>query len=328
MVGSRDGYRYIHGMQFRQAVHQGSITEMKTIRFTASLRTEQRNLGRRDASPGHFPMKNPLPPNGRSLLVGSTLRWRMVKGLAAGTRGFTVHDLILPNINSAHISTRTHQYGRSFRTSSHFCEFSMSTTNINSEDALGSVNWDGLVQYAIDRKAQRDANSGPTDCRLSFETDCNNIAAVPLISMEFIPGDTAMDSFGQISMLPMAYIQVQMSAIRFPQIGSIIKHPDGTYELEASRNCHGNYSPLSTADASSSAHDAKMLRRHIRHMLGVHGKRFPSNGLGGLGVHSYAAILSFRVQYTTPPLQTGIAHETDSSVIFVKGGLPRNWLPF
>jgi aminoglycoside phosphotransferase (APT) family kinase protein len=30
----------------------------------------------------------------------------------------------------------------------------------------------------------------------TYEADCNNAVGVPFMIMEFIPGDTAMDSFG------------------------------------------------------------------------------------------------------------------------------------
>ncbi|KAH9897416.1 protein kinase-like protein [Xylariomycetidae sp. FL2044] len=79
----------------------------------------------------------------------------------------------------------------------------------------------------------------------AYEANCDNVAAVPFVLMEFIPGDTAMDSFGgwreHRGVVPtqyqakldaaMADIQVQMSSIRFSQIGSITKLPDGTYSV-------------------------------------------------------------------------------------------------
>lgn len=132
------------------------------------------------------------------------------------------------------------------------------TTDINSEDALGPMNWEGLVQYAIRKRCQRDGGNCSTTCQLSaeynkggrnlvrrldfedgtswvariqlhghnpqsfqrlecevhtmtvvrqqsgmpvpevyaYEAGCENLAEVPFILMEFIPGNTAMDSFG------------------------------------------------------------------------------------------------------------------------------------
>uniref|UniRef100_A0A0B7K1Q4 Aminoglycoside phosphotransferase domain-containing protein n=1 Tax=Bionectria ochroleuca TaxID=29856 RepID=A0A0B7K1Q4_BIOOC len=76
----------------------------------------------------------------------------------------------------------------------------------------------------------------------AYEPTHDNVVGVPFILMEFIPGNTAMDSFGgtrYIGETPpqfklkfhaaMADIQVQMSAIRFPKIGAMTKAPDGTY---------------------------------------------------------------------------------------------------
>lgn len=132
------------------------------------------------------------------------------------------------------------------------------TTDINGEDSLGPVNWEALVQYAVDIKLQLDGINGPITCQLSseynmgglnlvrrlhfqdgtcwvariqlhkptpesterlvqevhtmavvrersaipvpevfaYEANCVNPVAVPFIIMEFIPGNTAMDSFG------------------------------------------------------------------------------------------------------------------------------------
>lgn len=132
------------------------------------------------------------------------------------------------------------------------------TTDITREDSLGPVDWEALVQYAVDIKLQRDGINCPITCQLSseynmgglnlvrrlhfqdgtcwiariqlhkptpesaerlvqevhtmtvvrersaipvpevyaYEANCDNPVAVPFMIIEFIPGNTAMDSFG------------------------------------------------------------------------------------------------------------------------------------
>ncbi|KAI9146760.1 putative RNA-directed DNA polymerase from transposon BS [Paramyrothecium foliicola] len=179
-------------------------------------------------------------------------------------------------------------------------------TDITTELSLQFVNWEGLLQYAVRRKAYLDRH-GPTDCKLftkynkggrnlvrridfedgtkwvaripynfstaesmdqllcevhtmavirersqlpvpevyGYEASCDNIARIPFILMEFIPGHTIMDSFGGYALhkgqvptehkrklqTAIADIQAQLSAIRFPKLGRIIKSPDGVYSV-------------------------------------------------------------------------------------------------
>ncbi|KAG8421521.1 hypothetical protein J3458_003394 [Metarhizium acridum] len=77
----------------------------------------------------------------------------------------------------------------------------------------------------------------------AYEANCDNVIGIPFILMEFLPGNTIIDSFSGYDVhkgkLPttfipefhaiLADIQVQMSGIRFPRIGGIAKAPDGTY---------------------------------------------------------------------------------------------------
>ncbi|KAI9784714.1 MAG: hypothetical protein M1816_000717 [Peltula sp. TS41687] len=191
-------------------------------------------------------------------------------------------------------------------TSSEIVALNWASTDINQVDSLGPVNWNALVQYAVDVKRRRDGINSPITCQLSseynmgglnlvrrlhfqdgswvariqlhehtpesterlvrevytmamvrerskipvpevyaYEANCDNPVEVPFIIMEFIPGNTAMDSFGGYDVhrgnTPLQFkarfhaaqadIQVQMSAIRFPKIGAIIKCRDGTYSV-------------------------------------------------------------------------------------------------
>ncbi|TWU70760.1 hypothetical protein ED733_001793 [Metarhizium rileyi] len=77
----------------------------------------------------------------------------------------------------------------------------------------------------------------------AYEANCDNVIGIPFILMEFLPGNTIMDSFGGYEVhrgkMPetftpkfhatLADIQAQMSAIRFAKIGGIVKAADGTY---------------------------------------------------------------------------------------------------
>ncbi|KAH7061876.1 hypothetical protein BKA63DRAFT_429851 [Paraphoma chrysanthemicola] len=78
-----------------------------------------------------------------------------------------------------------------------------------------------------------------------YDASCNNVVGVPYMLLEFIPADSAMDSFGGHKVHrgrtppqyktkyldSMATIQVEMTAIRFPMIGGIVKLSDGTYSV-------------------------------------------------------------------------------------------------
>ncbi|KAI0398907.1 kinase-like protein [Xylaria palmicola] len=102
-----------------------------------------------------------------------------------------------------------------------------------------------LVHEVHTMAVVRERSEIPVPEVYAYESNCDNSVAVPFILMEFVPGDTAMDSFGGYNVhrgetppqfkrkfhAAMADIQVQMSAIRFPRIGSVIKSLDGTYSI-------------------------------------------------------------------------------------------------
>ncbi|KIH94918.1 hypothetical protein SPBR_03758 [Sporothrix brasiliensis 5110] len=78
----------------------------------------------------------------------------------------------------------------------------------------------------------------------AFEVDEHNITGVPFVLMSFIPGNTAMDSGGgydthhgviAVAQRPhfyrsVALCHVQMTSLRLPQIGTIRKTANGTFE--------------------------------------------------------------------------------------------------
>ncbi|KAI0880715.1 kinase-like domain-containing protein [Annulohypoxylon maeteangense] len=85
----------------------------------------------------------------------------------------------------------------------------------------------------------------PVPRLFAYEVDEKNPIGAPFILMEFLPGNTAMDSAGGYDVhrgrIPSAYRQgfyrsvakchVQMTALRFPKIGTIFKREDGEYDI-------------------------------------------------------------------------------------------------
>ncbi|TLD03910.1 hypothetical protein PgNI_11274, partial [Pyricularia grisea] len=85
----------------------------------------------------------------------------------------------------------------------------------------------------------------PVPSIFAFESTTENPVGVPFFLMEFVPGDTVMDSFGGYEVhrgqIPqhhkpsfvrqVAKLQVEMASVRFPQIGTVIKQHDGSYTI-------------------------------------------------------------------------------------------------
>ncbi|KAK8859544.1 protein kinase-like protein [Apiospora arundinis] len=91
----------------------------------------------------------------------------------------------------------------------------------------------------------KERSSLPVPKVFAYEVDENNPAGIPFILMEFIPGNTGMDAAGGYEMhkghIPTAYrgtfyrsvarCHVQLTSLRFSQIGSIVMKPDGQYSI-------------------------------------------------------------------------------------------------
>ncbi|KAK6224843.1 hypothetical protein QIS74_03170 [Colletotrichum tabaci] len=87
-------------------------------------------------------------------------------------------------------------------------------------------------------------SSLPVPRVLAYDTDEDNAAAAPFMLIEVLPGIVAMDALGGYAehrgVIPTRYRQafyqsvakchVQMTALRLPKIGTIIRNPDGGYE--------------------------------------------------------------------------------------------------
>ncbi|EFY84768.1 hypothetical protein J3459_016577 [Metarhizium acridum] len=100
-----------------------------------------------------------------------------------------------------------------------------------------------LEQEVHTMSVVRERSEIPVPEVYAYEANYDNVFGAPFMLMEFLPGDTIMDSFGGYEVhkgkIPenftpdfhatLADIQVQMSAIRFPQIGGIVKASNGTY---------------------------------------------------------------------------------------------------
>ncbi|KAI1318087.1 kinase-like domain-containing protein [Xylariaceae sp. FL0255] len=91
----------------------------------------------------------------------------------------------------------------------------------------------------------QDRSDLPVPQIFAYELDENNSIGVPFILMEFLPGNTAMDAAGGYEvhkgLIPLAYrrtfyrsvaeCHVQMTALRFPKIGTIVKRTNGGYDI-------------------------------------------------------------------------------------------------
>ncbi|KAJ4286505.1 hypothetical protein N0V90_013205 [Kalmusia sp. IMI 367209] len=104
-----------------------------------------------------------------------------------------------------------------------------------------------LVHEVHTVQALHAKSSIPVPEIFAYEASYDNTVGVAFMLMEFIPADTAMDSFGGWPVhrgktppqfkenfhAAMARIQnqVEIASVRFPNIGSIVKLPDGTYAV-------------------------------------------------------------------------------------------------
>ncbi|KAH8727750.1 kinase-like domain-containing protein [Phaeosphaeriaceae sp. PMI808] len=93
----------------------------------------------------------------------------------------------------------------------------------------------------------RERTDIPVPNIIDYEANCNTDIGAPLMLLEYIPADTAMDSFGgwpaHKGHIPthfrskfytkMAKIQVDLTSVRFPKIGSIVQLSDGSYSVGA-----------------------------------------------------------------------------------------------
>ncbi|KAF2753263.1 hypothetical protein EJ05DRAFT_458272 [Pseudovirgaria hyperparasitica] len=91
----------------------------------------------------------------------------------------------------------------------------------------------------------RERSRIPVPELFTYEASDDNAVGVAFMIMEFVPADTAMDSFGgwpvHRGKIPapfrrkfytgMAKIQVELASVRFPKIGSIIKLSNGEYSV-------------------------------------------------------------------------------------------------
>ncbi|KAF1934506.1 hypothetical protein EJ02DRAFT_363555, partial [Clathrospora elynae] len=104
-----------------------------------------------------------------------------------------------------------------------------------------------LLQEVYTIEVIRQRTKIPVPEIIGYDAEYDNKVGVAFMILEFIPADTAMDSFGgwlahkgQIPSnlkpdfhVAMADIQVDMASVRFPKIGSIVKLSDGTYSVGA-----------------------------------------------------------------------------------------------
>ncbi|KAI1170884.1 kinase-like domain-containing protein [Nemania sp. FL0916] len=89
----------------------------------------------------------------------------------------------------------------------------------------------------------------------AYETDSNNSVGVPYILMEFLPGNTAMDSAGGYEVhggrIPQVHRQrfyrsvakchAQFTALRFPKIGTVFRNQKGEYDIGPFPNIGGPF---------------------------------------------------------------------------------------
>ncbi|KAH8193683.1 hypothetical protein TruAng_012153 [Truncatella angustata] len=113
---------------------------------------------------------------------------------------------------------------------------SLDTSAANSTKLRGELDVMQLV---------RDRSGLPVPRVFAYEVNENNPVGVPFILMEFIPGNTAMDAAGGYELhrgqIPLGHRErfyrsvakchVQMTAIRFPKIGIIVRNKHGEYDI-------------------------------------------------------------------------------------------------
>ncbi|KAJ8129537.1 hypothetical protein O1611_g4098 [Lasiodiplodia mahajangana] len=108
----------------------------------------------------------------------------------------------------------------------------------------------------------------------AYEVDDSNHVGIPYILMEFLPGNTAMDAAGGYDVhkgeIPFAYRQrfyrsvaechVEMAALRFSKIGTIVRRGEGEYDIGPFPDIGGPF------DSTASFFEA--WAEHIRFPLG------------------------------------------------------------
>ncbi|KAI1780708.1 hypothetical protein F4818DRAFT_451082 [Hypoxylon cercidicola] len=91
----------------------------------------------------------------------------------------------------------------------------------------------------------KDRSDLPIPRVFAYEVDKENPIGAPYILMEFLPGNTAMDAAGGYEVhkgrIPLAhcpsfyrsvaYCHVQLTALRFPKIGTVVRKEDGEYDI-------------------------------------------------------------------------------------------------
>jgi hypothetical protein len=102
-----------------------------------------------------------------------------------------------------------------------------------------------LIHEVCTTRVIREQSAIPVPEIFAYESNCDNDVGVAFMLMEYIPADTAMDSFGGYPVhkgktppefktqfyATMARIQVEIASVRFPQIGSVIQCSDGIYSV-------------------------------------------------------------------------------------------------
>ncbi|KND93773.1 hypothetical protein TOPH_01933 [Tolypocladium ophioglossoides CBS 100239] len=103
------------------------------------------------------------------------------------------------------------------------------TTDIKQEKSLQPVNWEALVQYAIDIKRRREGNNGLITCHLSFEYNKGGRNVVRRLDFQDGTRWSRLNAWYTKSIQWLWFESGPKSRAR--SIGNIVKCRDGTYSM-------------------------------------------------------------------------------------------------